>query len=232
MAVSCFLTYWGEAQDTDAVFEAYRAGPASFLAEAPDALSVELQAPSDADDPFLGGDIPPLLVAQLRFASLAHAERALASAAVARALDEFQDVPVSDWHATVEVMRGQVHPDAGESNGDTTAVPVTYLVDYQRPADDEAAFIDYYCANHPPIMAELPGISRLEIYTPVEWTNPLALDRADAMLMCDVSFETTDALTAALHSDVRHRLRADYETFPPFSGRVGHFPMRRVRLTP
>ncbi len=232
MAVSCFLTYWGEAQDTEAVFEAYRGGPASFLVEAPGTLSVELLSPAVVDDPFLGGNISPLLVAQLRFASLANAEHALASPAFARALDEFQDVPVSNWHATVEVMCGPIHPDAGESDGDTTAVPVIYLVDYHRPAENEARFIHYYCARHPAIMAELPGIRWLEIYTSVEWTNPLALDRADTMLKCDVSFDTTDALTASLHSDVRHRLRADYDTFPPFSGRVGHFPMRRVRLKP
>jgi len=232
MAISCFLTYRGEAQDTDTVFEAYLAGPASFLAEAPEALSVEIYAPASASDPLLGDEVPPLLVAQLRFATLARAERALASAAVSRAHDEFQDVPVSNWHADIEVMRGQVYPEAGEAKGDTTTVPVTYLVEYQRPADDEAVFIEYYCANHPPIMAELPEIRRLEIYTPVDWSNPLALDRADHMLMCDVSFNDVDALTAALHSDVRHRLREDYDTFPPFTGRVGHYPMRRVRVMP
>ena len=35
MSISCFLTYWGEAQDAHAVFEAYRAGPAAFLAFLP-----------------------------------------------------------------------------------------------------------------------------------------------------------------------------------------------------
>ncbi len=232
MTISCFLTYWGEAQDADAVFESYRAGPAPYLAEAPGALSFELYVADGATDPFLAGDTPPLLVAQLRFATLVEAERALASAAVARALDEFQDMPVSNWQATIEIMRGQVHPEAGEASGDTTTVPIIYLVEYQRPADDEAAFIDYYCANHPPILAELPEIRRLEIYTPVEWSNPLALDRADTMLICDVSFDSAEALTAALHSEVRQRLRDDYNLFPPFSGRVGHYPMRRFRITP
>lgn len=232
MSISCFLTLWGEAADARAVFEAYRAGPASFLAEAPGTLSVELYAPGGATDPLLGGDTPPLLVAQLRFTTLADAERALASEAVSRAVDGFDDLAVSDRRATVEIMRGQVHPEAGDVCGDTATAPITYLVEYRRPADDETAFIDYYRAHHPPIMAELPGIRRLEIHTPVAWTNPLALDRADVMLMCDVSFDTTDALTAALHSEVRHRLRRDHDTFPPFSGRVGHYPMRRFRLPP
>ncbi len=73
MAISCFLTYRGEARDTDTVFEAYLAGPASFLAEAPEALSVELYAPASASDPLLGDEVPPLLVVQLRFATLARA---------------------------------------------------------------------------------------------------------------------------------------------------------------
>ena len=60
----------------------------------------------------------------------------------------------------------------------------------------------------------------------------LALDRADLMLICDVSFDSTEVLTAALHSDVRQRLREDYLAFPPFTGRVGHYPMRRVRVMP
>ena len=34
MAVSCFLRYWGEAADTEMVFEAYRAGPAAFMSGA------------------------------------------------------------------------------------------------------------------------------------------------------------------------------------------------------
>ena len=55
MAISCFLTYWGEVQDTDTVFESYLAGPAAYLAETPDALSVELYAPAKATDPMLGG---------------------------------------------------------------------------------------------------------------------------------------------------------------------------------
>ena len=62
MAISCFLTYWGEAQDADAVFESYRAGPAPYLAEAPGALSFELYVADGATDPFLAGDTPPLPV--------------------------------------------------------------------------------------------------------------------------------------------------------------------------
>ena len=232
MTISCFLTYWGESQDDDALFEAYLVGPASFLAEAPEALSVELYAPATATDPLLGGGVSPLIVAQLRFATTGMAEHALGETAVSRALDEFQKLPVSNWYAEIEVMRGQIPLKASGAAGETTAVPVTYLVEYRRPADNEELFIEYYCAKHSPIMSELPEIRRLEIYTPVDWRNPLALARSNNMLMCDCSFDNLDALTAALHSDVRHRLREDYHIFPKFTGRVGHYPMRRVRVRP
>jgi hypothetical protein len=32
-------------------------------------------------------------------------------------------------------------------------------------------------------------------------------------------------LTAALHSPVRHEMRADFHTFPPFTGPTKHYAM-------
>ena len=60
-------------------------------------------------------------------------------------------------------------------------------------------------------------------------------DQLDAMGLAEVirkgEVSPREALTAALHSEVRERLREDYHRFPPFTGRVGHYPMRRVRVT-
>lgn len=36
---------------------------------------------------------------------------------------------------------------------------------------------------------------------------------------------TVDAITAAMNSPVRHRMRADFEKFPPFEGSNIHHPM-------
>ena len=50
------------------------------------------------------------------------------------------------------------------------------------------------------------------------------------MLMCDIGFDSADALTAALVSEPRDKLREDFYSFPPFDGRVTHHGMARRRL--
>jgi hypothetical protein len=47
-----------------------------------------------------------------------------------------------------------------------------------------------------------------------------------------VVFDSPEALTAALHSPVRHEMRADFNAFPPFSGPVRHYAMATRVLRP
>jgi uncharacterized protein (TIGR02118 family) len=114
----------------------------------------------------------------------------------------------------------------------TFAVPApgigqcTYLVGYDGPADDENAWHAHYLAHHPPIMAKLPGLRELEVYTRIDWISPPAWKRLDCMQRNKVSFDSPEALTAALNSPVRHEMRADYAQLPKFGGRVTHFAMK------
>jgi uncharacterized protein (TIGR02118 family) len=101
----------------------------------------------------------------------------------------------------------------------------TYLVAYEGKAQDEAAWHAHYLANHPPLMARLPGIRELEIYLPLEWRSAPGWRRAQCMQRNKVAFDSAEALSAALDSPVRKEMRADYARLPPFSGRVTHYPM-------
>jgi hypothetical protein len=47
-----------------------------------------------------------------------------------------------------------------------------------------------------------------------------------------VVFDDQAALTAALNSPVRHEMRADFKHFPPFAGKVTHFPMHTQAVSP
>jgi hypothetical protein len=108
----------------------------------------------------------------------------------------------------------------------------TYLVAYDGPAEDPHAWHDDYLAHHTPLMARLPGIRELEVYTPVESVTHLPWDRARCMQRNKVAFDDPAALTTALASPVRHEMRAHFKALPRFSGEVTHFPMstRGVRL--
>ena len=210
-----------------------RSGPASALTTLPDVRSVELYVPTQpAEDPFLKDEDAPLLIVQMRFDDVAAAQAATATDEFGRGLEALARLGIPGWRILFGAMRGVLFPGGGESDPTTSAVPVPYLVHYRRPADDEQAFIDHYLAHHPPLLAELPAIRRLEIYAPVDMEPPPTLERDDVMLICDVSFDSVESLNAALASEVRVRLRADYDAFPPFDGPVSHHAMLRTQLFP
>jgi uncharacterized protein (TIGR02118 family) len=171
---------------------------------------VHIYTPGQARDPFLSDGAPPPLVLQLYFASLSSLE-----AAVARALAPIQ--------AICEVQAMLVRPFAvPEPREDPLC---SYLVAYEGKAEDEDAWHAYYLANHPALMAKLPGIRELEVYTPVQWLCPQGWRRARCMQRNKVAFDSAEALTAALNSPVRKEMRADFAKLPPFSGPVTHYPM-------
>ena len=101
----------------------------------------------------------------------------------------------------------------------------TYLVAYEGPADDEPAWLAYYLEHHPPLMAKLPQIRELEIFTPVEWRCPPSLRRVRHLQRNKVAFDSAAALTAALDSPVRREMRADFARLPSYRGRVTHYAM-------
>ncbi|MEI2384434.1 hypothetical protein [Breoghania sp. JC706] len=106
------------------------------------------------------------------------------------------------------------------------AVHCSYAVHYPGPAADENAWLDYYISSHPPIMARFPGILEIEILTRIDWRDHLPWQRVHHMQRNRVVFESPDALTAALHSPVRHEMRADLARFPAFAGGNFHYPFR------
>jgi hypothetical protein len=50
------------------------------------------------------------------------------------------------------------------------------------------------------------------------------------MLGNEVTFDDVEAFNAAMASEQRLALRADFQRFPSFSGRNTHYPMQRARL--
>jgi uncharacterized protein (TIGR02118 family) len=104
----------------------------------------------------------------------------------------------------------------------------TYLVSYEGEADDFNAWLTHYLTHHPPLMTQLPGIRELEIYTRIDYRSALKHPRATAMQRNKVVFDDVASLDAALASPVRARMKADFDSFPPYSGTTPHYPMRSI----
>lgn len=104
----------------------------------------------------------------------------------------------------------------------------TYLVGYEGEAHNFNAWLTHYLKHHPPLMAQLPGIRELEIYTRVDYRTGLNIPQATAMQRNKVVFDDPAALAAALASPVRAQMKQDFDAFPPYSGPASHFPMHSI----
>jgi hypothetical protein len=74
-------------------------------------------------------------------------------------------------------------------------------------------------------MTQLPGLRELEVYTRLDWISVLPFPRASYMQRNKVAFDSAEALTRALNSPARHRMREDYHAFPAFTGGNTHYAM-------
>ena len=84
----------------------------------------------------------------------------------------------------------------------------------------------------PPIMADMPGIRNVLCYVPATWSNSAPIPSSGCILGNEAVFDSLDALNTALASDVRHRLREDYKSFPVKPGPNTHYAMQRVDFRP
>jgi len=182
---------------------------------------------ANAEDPYLKDGAPPHVVVQLYFAELTDLEAAGGRGGHLAVLTSYDAFP---WLAKCEVTQQAMlvrtfavpEPTIQASPG---APYCTYLVSYEGAADDLNTWLDHYLDKHPGHMARFPGIRELEVYTRLDWVSAMPWTRVDFMQRNKVAFDSPDALTAALHSPVRHEMRADFHSFPPFTGPTKHYAM-------
>jgi hypothetical protein len=183
-----------------------------------------VHTPAHAHDPLLDDGAPPQLALQLYFDSLLALEAATGRAGPLQALGRPDLLPALAG-AAVEHQAMAARAYAVPEPARLPETWCTYLVAYEGPAEDPHAWLDDYLAHHVPLMARLPGIRELEVYSRVEFVGHLPWTRATCMQRNKVAFDSPTALDAALASPLRHEMRAHFKALPRFSGAVTHFPM-------
>lgn len=172
--------------------------------------------------PFTADGPGPSLVLELGFEAPADAEAALRPRGLGR-LSDALPATASISHQVFTARRFDVpEPSFGVEPG---AAFCTYLVRYAGRAEDSAAWLDFYDANHPPIMRRFPGIRQVVTYRPLGWRSSLDWARAEALQRNKVVFDSPAVLSAALASPVMTEMRADRAAFPAFEGDATHHPM-------
>lgn len=231
MTISYFLVYSGAPEFGDAVRAWLKGAPASLFKAAPGLESLDLYTPErTAKDPYLHDGPGPLAMLQAGFRSRQELEAFLGSPAFRATVIAPSPAPPDKVTVVHDAMEQRFYPVTGETRPGPLTAPISYVVRYQRPADNEAAFIAHYVAHHPQIQARFPGIRSIMCYVPIQWTDPTPIAPAGYMLGNEVVFDSVDALEGSLNSPVRHELREDFKKFPNFTGRNTHYAMRRTRL--
>lgn len=182
---------------------------------------------SSAEDPYVKDGPAPSLVLQLYFADLPALEATVSRNGHLGELSSRAEFPAL---AAAEVVQQAmlVRPFAVPDPAFKTAPGephCTYLVSYEGEAEDLNAWHAHYLEHHTMHMAMFPGIRELEVYTRLDWVSLMPWRRLDFMQRNKVVFDSTQALRDALNSPVRHDMRADFKTFPRFSGPNNHFAM-------
>jgi hypothetical protein len=231
MTIAYFLVFSGPAEHGEAVRQWLKGAPAALFKTAPGLETLDLYVPErSAKDPYLHDGPGPLAMLQAGFATQKQVEAFLATPEFRATVVAPSPAPPDKVTALHDAMEQRFYPVAGETRPGPLKAPVSYVVRYQRPAENETAFIAHYVAHHPQIQSRFPAIRSIMCYVPIEWRDPTPIAPASYMLGNEVVFDSVEALDAALNSPVRHELREDFKRFPKFAGRNTHYAMRRTRL--
>lgn len=231
MTIAYFLVFSGAAEFGDSVRAWLKGAPAALFKSAPGLETLDLYtAERAAKDPYLHDGPGPLAMLQAGFGTQTALEAFLATPDFRATVVAPSPAPPDKVTAVHDAMEQRFYPVAGETQPGPLTAPVSYVVRYQRPAENEAEFVSHYVAHHPQIQARFPGIRSIMCYVPIKWRDPTPITPADYLLGNEVVFDSVDALEAALNSPVRHELREDFKSFPKFGGKNTHYAMRRTRL--
>lgn len=234
MAVSWFV-YFEDAGNGGAVCEADKARMRECLLRTPELLRAHVCTPAVVGGPFRNDPPPPRLALQLDFASLPALEAAIGPHGALQALAASGDWPsLEGTDISHQAMMTRTFPVPGVARSMSTPAPrsCSYLVHYPGRAEDIHEWLRYYLTHHPRLLARLPGIRSIEIFTRLDWCDGLPWRRVHHMQRNRIVFDDASALTAALESAALQDLRADYRRFPRFEGGNVHHPMETESLLP
>lgn len=198
-----------------------------LLRSTPGLSKALMHSPASTSDPYVRDASSPSLVLQLYFGELADLEAALSRAGHLRTLTSGSEFPALAEAATAQqamLVRSFTVPDPIFKTA-SDKPHCSYLVSYEGEAEDLNAWHAHYLEGHTRHMARFPGIRELEVYSRLDWVSIQPWARLNFMQRNKVVFDSTEALHDALNSPVRHEMRADFKTFPKFSGPNNHYAM-------
>lgn len=233
MAISWFCQWDATAGSSPTLDEYDHQGLVAFLRGCPGLIEGHVMTPVHAHDPHYADTLhtSPALVLQLEFAEIGDLEQNLRPHGTLQMLAHEDFLPsLAGSKASHHAMLTRRYPVAEPALDVGPEGLLSYLVEYEGPAEDENAWHLFYVEGHPPLLAKFPGIRKIEIYTPATLISALPFVQRKAMQRNKTVFDSAEAMNAAMQSPVRAALRKDFHNFPPFKGEAAHYPFRTISV--
>ena len=109
---------------------------------------------------------------------------------------------------------------------------VSYFVRYEIEVADREAFLRRYRDVHVPLVASWPGLRRITLHTPLDWSDSFPVNAGRAVLLAQLEFDDEAALREAFASPQRAAAREDFRQFMTFEGKVIHQAMKSEEVWP
>lgn len=193
------------------------------------------RAVSGVQDPAIRHAAGPAYAFQLYFDELLSLEQVLQPGSVLDRALASSEAPLRGqlrWCHQAMAVRRYGLPGPSSDAGTAPQQGCTYFVSYEGQADDDEAWLAHYLRHHPPIMKKLAGLRKLEVYSRIDYSSGLDIERSRALQRNIVMFDSERQLNDALDSPVRAELRADYDGFPAFTGASPHGAMLSEAFAP
>jgi uncharacterized protein (TIGR02118 family) len=201
----------------------------AMVSRVPGLSKAYLYQPVEASDLYTDDGSGPMFGLQLYFDHIEDLEASIGPQGALKAMAG--TLPsLSGTRGTQQAMLCRSFPVPEEKPHSPQAC--SYLVHYPGPAQDLTDWLAHYVEHHPPIMMRFPGIREIEILSRIDWIDAMPWERVRPMQSNRVMFDSPEALTSALHSPVRHEMRADFARFPAYEGGNFHFPMTTELVLP
>jgi len=205
----------------------------ALLRGCPGLRAGHVMTPAEAHDPYYPQPSgSPALVVQIDMEDVATLEAQLRPGGHLAPLADADFLPgLRGARVTQQAMlqrRYDVPSPRAPSIADTA---FSYWVEYTGPAQDANAWHAHYMGGHPQLMAQLPGIRAIEIYTPAVSVCELPIAERGCLQRNRSLFDSPQALSAAMLTPVREALREHFRRLPPFAGESRHFPFATFSIT-
>lgn len=229
MSIVHFLVFKADSEIGKKLKNWFNQEPIEILKSIEGVERVDIYIPKVSTDPHLDDGVGPIMTVQTCYADIETLESALSSSELSRLLIHEFPKKFPACQVQHDAMEMQFYPVANDSFPKVWEAPVSYVVRYHHPVEDQESFIKFYMENHLPLLKKLPDILNLICYMPINWSDSLQLKRINYLLGNEVVFSTKKALNNALSSPLREKMREDYRCFP-LHGPVTHFAMSRKQV--